>query len=110
MDLGVLEGQTRGDYFLNSIFDHSVNQYSVQPQSNDVSLSGFSCRSQVAPNNVFLSRGVEGQDGGQRGGGGPAQPGPDFQGHAMCGCHRWDQSAPLNPPRGEAAEQVVRRR
>ena len=26
MDLGVLEGQTRGDYFLNSIFDPSVNQ------------------------------------------------------------------------------------
>ena len=31
MDLGVLEGQTRGDYFLNSIFDHSVNQCSEQP-------------------------------------------------------------------------------
>ena len=26
MDLGVLEGQTRGDYFLNSIFDPSVKQ------------------------------------------------------------------------------------
>ena len=29
MDLGVLEGQTRGDYFLNSIFDPSVKQCSV---------------------------------------------------------------------------------
>ena len=29
MDLGVLEGQTRGDYFLNSIFDPSVNQCTV---------------------------------------------------------------------------------
>ena len=28
MVLGVLEGQTRGDYFLNSIFDPSVNQCS----------------------------------------------------------------------------------
>ena len=26
MDLGALEGQTSGDYFLNSIFDSSVNQ------------------------------------------------------------------------------------
>ena len=26
MDLGSLEGQTRGDYFLNSISDPSVNQ------------------------------------------------------------------------------------
>ena len=26
MDLGVLEGQTRGGYFLDSIFDPSVNQ------------------------------------------------------------------------------------
>ena len=31
MDLGVLEGQTRGDYFLNSIFDHSVNQCTADP-------------------------------------------------------------------------------
>ena len=30
MDLGVLEGQTRGDYFLNSIFDPSVKQCSAQ--------------------------------------------------------------------------------
>ena len=30
MDLGVLEGQTRGDYFLNSIFDPSVKQCSGQ--------------------------------------------------------------------------------
>ena len=30
MDLGVLEGQTRGDYFLNSIFDPSVKQCTVQ--------------------------------------------------------------------------------
>ena len=29
MDLGVLEGQTRGDYFLNSIFDPSVKQCTV---------------------------------------------------------------------------------
>ena len=29
MDLGALEGQTRGDYFLNSIFDPSVNQCTV---------------------------------------------------------------------------------
>ena len=28
MDLGVLEGQTRGDYFLNSIFEPSVKQCS----------------------------------------------------------------------------------
>ena len=28
MDLGALEGQTRGDYFLNSIFDPTVNQCS----------------------------------------------------------------------------------
>ena len=26
MDLGVLDGQTRGDYFLDSIFDPSMNQ------------------------------------------------------------------------------------
>ena len=26
MDIGALEGQTRGDYFLDSIFDPSVNQ------------------------------------------------------------------------------------
>ena len=26
MDLGVLDGQTGGDYFLDSIFDPSVNQ------------------------------------------------------------------------------------
>ena len=31
MDLGVLEGQTRGGYFLDSIFDPSVNQCSEQP-------------------------------------------------------------------------------
>ena len=30
MDLGVLEGQTRGGYFLDSIFDPSVNQCIVQ--------------------------------------------------------------------------------
>ena len=30
MDLGVLEGQTRGDYFLNSIFDPSVKQCTVE--------------------------------------------------------------------------------
>ena len=30
MDLGVLEGQTRRDYFLNSIFDPSVNQCIVE--------------------------------------------------------------------------------
>ena len=29
MDLGVLEGQTRGGYFLDSIFDPSVNQCNV---------------------------------------------------------------------------------
>ena len=34
MDLGVLEGQTRGDYFLNSIFDPSVKQCTVQPPSS----------------------------------------------------------------------------
>ena len=28
MDLGVLEGKTRGGYFLDSIFDPSVNQCS----------------------------------------------------------------------------------
>ena len=28
MDLGVLDGQTRGDYFLDSIFDPSMNQCS----------------------------------------------------------------------------------
>ena len=33
MDLGALEGQTRGDYFLNSIFDSSVNQYSAHYSS-----------------------------------------------------------------------------
>ena len=31
MDLGILEGQTRGDYFLNSIFDPSVNQCTHHP-------------------------------------------------------------------------------
>ena len=31
MDLGVLEGQTRGDYFLNSIFDPSVKQCKGHP-------------------------------------------------------------------------------
>ena len=31
MDLGALEGQTRGDYFLDSIFDPSVNQCSGHP-------------------------------------------------------------------------------
>ena len=30
MDLGVLEGQTRGGYFLDSIFDPSVNQCTGQ--------------------------------------------------------------------------------
>ena len=30
MDLGVLEGQTRGGYFLDSIFDPSVNQCSPE--------------------------------------------------------------------------------
>ena len=30
MDLGVLEGQTRRDYFLNSIFDPSLNQCTVE--------------------------------------------------------------------------------
>ena len=30
MDLGVLEGQTKGGYFSDSIFDPSVNQCSVQ--------------------------------------------------------------------------------
>ena len=29
MDLGVLEGQTREDYFFNSIFDPSVNQCNI---------------------------------------------------------------------------------
>ena len=29
MDLGVLESQTRGDYFLKSIFDPSVKQCNV---------------------------------------------------------------------------------
>ena len=29
MDLGVLEGQTRGGYFLDSIFDPSMNQCNV---------------------------------------------------------------------------------
>ena len=31
MDLGVPEGQIRGDYFLDSIFDPSVNQCSGSP-------------------------------------------------------------------------------
>ena len=31
MDLGALEGQTTGDYFLNSIFDPSENQCNTQP-------------------------------------------------------------------------------
>ena len=31
MDLGALEGHTRGDYFLNSIFDPSVNQCNGEP-------------------------------------------------------------------------------
>ena len=29
MDLGVLDGQIRGNYFLDSSFDPSVNQYSA---------------------------------------------------------------------------------
>ena len=29
LDLGVLKGQIRGDYFLDSIFDPSVNQCNV---------------------------------------------------------------------------------
>jgi len=31
MDLGVLEGQTKGDYFLDSIFDPSVKQCTAPP-------------------------------------------------------------------------------
>ena len=31
MDLGALEGQTKKDYFLYSIFDPSVNQCSAHP-------------------------------------------------------------------------------
>ena len=34
MDLGVLEGQTKGGYFSDSIFDPSVNQCIVQLQYN----------------------------------------------------------------------------
>ena len=43
MDLGVLEGQTRGDYFLNSIFDPSVKQCSddtISPH-NIIFISGM---------------------------------------------------------------------
>ena len=34
MDLGVLKGQTREDYFFYSIFDPSVNQCTVQSCEN----------------------------------------------------------------------------
>ena len=35
MDLGVLEGQTKGGYFSDSIFDPSVNQCNEQPRGPD---------------------------------------------------------------------------
>ena len=34
VNLGDLEGQTRGDYVLNSIFDPSVNQCNVEATYN----------------------------------------------------------------------------
>ena len=37
MDLGALEGQTMGDYFLDSIFDPSVNQCNLHL----LAVSGF---------------------------------------------------------------------
>ena len=60
MDLGVLEGQTRGDYFLNSIFDPSVKQCSVQcivqytypqdPDTQTLRLQGVLHSTEGAPN------------------------------------------------------------
>ena len=39
MDLGALEGQTRGDYLENSIFDPSTNQCTMDSRKNKSHLS-----------------------------------------------------------------------
>ena len=44
MEIGALEGQTRGDYFLDSIFDPSVNQCSDQSKKSPCSRIGKDMR------------------------------------------------------------------
>ena len=41
MDLGVLEGQTKGGDFSDSIFDPSVNQFTVEPRKAGTSWNKY---------------------------------------------------------------------